>query len=81
MLGRPGLFDARRNLIDPVAGHLAALFFKPTYEVIAMDKDDVLTVDPPRLELVPEDHNRLDPSNARPLHDVLLKANRAATHP
>jgi hypothetical protein len=72
MLGRPGLLDAGRNVIDPVAGHLAALFFKPTDEAIAMDKDDVLAIDPPRLELVPEDDNGLDPSNAGLLRDVLL---------
>jgi hypothetical protein len=80
MLGRPGLLDAGRNVIDPLAGHLAALFLKPTHEAIAMDKDDVLTLDVARVKVIPEDHHGLYAANVSLLHDGLSQPGCAPTH-
>lgn len=71
MFVRTDILDAGGDARDLVRGHLGALFSEPVNEVLAMHEDDVFARDLPRLEAVPEDDNRLDPSNVGLLGDVL----------
>jgi len=81
MFGRPHIRYAGGDADNAVRSHLERLLFKPANETIPVHEDDFVSNDQLRLEVVPENDDGLNPSNAGLLHDVFLEAYRASAHP